>query len=90
MRYFKIPFYGGFQVVDSPIKDSPYFNKEEVVHINSNDEKEWVKKINYYLNNPLERYKIQLKGNQRAIKYHSYKERAKIFLNIYTDVINNA
>ena len=25
LRYFKIPFFGGFQLVDSPLKKSPYF-----------------------------------------------------------------
>ena len=89
LRYFKIPFYGGFQLVDSPIKDSPYFNNDEVIHIESKDEKEWVEKINYYLDNPLERYKIQLNGNKKAIKYHSYKERSKVFLNIYNEIIGN-
>ncbi len=88
LRYFKIPFFGGFQLVDSPLKESPYFTNKEVFHINSKDEKEWVKKINYFLKNPLERYKIQIKGNQKAIEFHSYKERAKLFLSIYSDIIN--
>ena len=88
LRYFKIPFFGGFQLVDSPLKKSPYFTNEEVFHIDSDDEKEWVKKINYFLRNPLERYRIQLKGNQKAIEFHSYKERAKLFLEIYSEIIN--
>ena len=88
LRYFKIPFFGGFQVVDSPLKKSPYFTNQEVFHIDSNDEKEWVKKINYFLRNPLERYRIQIKGNQKAIKFHSYKERAKQFVRIYSEIIN--
>ena len=28
MRYFKIPYFGGFQIVDSPLKKSPYFVKQ--------------------------------------------------------------
>tara|TARA_B100000242_G_scaffold217243_1_gene158732 strand:+ start:169 stop:1266 length:1098 start_codon:yes stop_codon:yes gene_type:complete len=88
LRYFKIPFFGGFQLVDSPLKKSPYFTNEEVFHIDSDDEKEWVKKINYFLRNPLERYRIQLKGNQKAIEFHSYKERAKLFIKIYDETIN--
>ena len=88
LRYFKIPFFGGFQVVDSPLKKSPYFTNQEVFHIDSNDEKEWVKKINYFLRNPLERYRIQIKGNKKAIKFHSYKERAKQFVSIYSEIIN--
>ncbi len=86
LRYFKIPYYGGFQLVDSPLKVSPYFNNNQVVHINSNDEKEWVDIINHYLTHPLERYKIQINGNKRALKYHSYKERSRIFLNLYSDL----
>ena len=75
-------------MVDSPLKKSPYFTNEEVFHIDSDDEKEWVKQINYFLRNPLERYRIQLKGNQKAIEFHSYKERAKLFLKIYDKTIN--
>ena len=33
LRYFKIPFFGGFQLVDSPLNQSPYFTNEEVFHI---------------------------------------------------------
>ena len=87
LRYFKIPYYGGFQIVDSPLKKSPYFKNDEVIHISSKDEKIWVETINYYLNNPLERFKVQLNGNKRALKCHSYKERAKIFLKLYSDLI---
>ena len=87
LRYFKIPFYGGFQIVDSPLKRSPYFTNKEVFHIDSNDEQEWVKKINYFLRNPLERYRIQIEGNQKALKFHSYNERAKQFLRIYSEII---
>ncbi len=85
LRYFKIPYYGGFQIVDSPLRKSPYFNQDEVVHINSKDEKIWVDKIYFYLKNPLIRYKIQVNGNQKAIKYHTYKERAKTFLKLYSE-----
>ena len=88
LRYFKIPFFGGFQIVDAPLKKSPYFTNQEVFHIDSKDEKEWVNKINYFLKNPLERHKIQIKGNQKAIQFHSYKERAKLFLSIYSEIIN--
>jgi spore maturation protein CgeB len=86
LRYFKIPFYGGFQIVDSPLPQSPYFDNDEVIHINSNNENKWVEKINYYLSNPLERYKVQLKGQKRARRDHSYKERSKIFLDLYSDL----
>ena len=37
MRYFKIPYFGGFQIVDSPLENSPYFENDEVVHISSNE-----------------------------------------------------
>tara|TARA_Y100000589_G_scaffold176803_1_gene167630 strand:+ start:1431 stop:2528 length:1098 start_codon:yes stop_codon:yes gene_type:complete len=88
LRYFKIPFYGGFQIVDSPLNISPYFNNHQVVHINSANEKEWVDIIIHYLTHPLERYKIQIEGNKKALKSHSYKERAKIFLSLYSDLLD--
>jgi hypothetical protein len=87
LRYFKIPYYGGFQIVDSPLKVSPYFNNNQVVHINSKDAKKWVDVITHYLTNPLERYKIQIAGNKRALKFHSYKERSRIFLNLYSELV---
>lgn len=87
LRYFKIPFYGGFQIVDSPLERSPYFDNDEVIHINSNNENKWVEKINYYLSHPLERYRVQLKGQKRARSEHSYKERSKIFLNLYSELV---
>lgn len=88
LRYFKIPYYGGFQLVDSPLNTSPYFNQEEVIHIDSDDPNIWVNKIIYYLKNPIERTKIQKKGNRRAINCHSYKDRAIKFLNLYSDLFN--
>ena len=89
LRYFKIPYYGGFQLVDAPLKLSPYFNNDEVIHIDSLDEKYWVKKIHYYLNNPIERNRVKDKGYKRAINNHSYKDRAKKFLMLYSNVVND-
>tara|TARA_B100000242_G_scaffold223288_1_gene164058 strand:+ start:1149 stop:2231 length:1083 start_codon:yes stop_codon:yes gene_type:complete len=88
LRYFKIPYYGGFQLVDSPLNKSPYFDQDEVIHIDSDEAKIWVEKIIYYLNNPIERNKIQKNGNRRAISFHSYKNRARKFLNLYSDLLN--
>ena len=61
LRYFKIPYYGGFQLVDSPMKISPYFDQGEVIHIDSLDENYWVDKIIYYIDNPKERALVQKK-----------------------------
>lgn len=87
LRYFKIPYYGGFQLVDSPMKISPYFDQEEVIHIDSLDENYWVDKIIYYLDNPKERALVQKKGHKKAINCHSYKDRAERFLLLYSDSI---
>ena len=88
LRYFKIPYYGGFQLVDAPMRISPYFSQEEVIHIDSYDENFWVDKIIYYLNNPIERKRIKTKGHIKAINSHSYKDRAEIFLILYSDLLN--
>ena len=87
LRYFKIPYYGGFQLVDAPMKISPYFDQEEVIHIDSLDENYWVDKIIYYIDNPKERDLVQKKGHKRAINCHSYKDRAERFLLLYSDLI---
>lgn len=89
LRYFKIPYYGGFQLVDAPMKVSPYFSQDEVIHIDSLDEKYWVKKINYYLNNSIERNRVKEKGHKRAINEHTYKDRAKKFIKLYQDILND-
>ena len=89
MRYFKIPYYGGFQIVDSPLDKSPYFNDDEVVHLSSKKVSDWVDTINFYLQHPHERLKIQKKGNKKAKKMHSYTNRASQFLKIYNQIRNN-
>ena len=89
MRYFKIPYYGGFQIVDSPLDKSPYFKDDEVVHISSKKVSDWVDTINFYLQNSHERLKIQQKGFLKAKKMHSYANRAIQFVNIYEQIRSN-
>ena len=79
MRYFKIPFYGGFQIVDSPLDNSPYFKNDEVVHISSKNVSDWVDTINFYLENPTLRNQIKKNGIVKARNTHSYKKRAEMF-----------
>ena len=86
MRYFKIPYFGGFQIVDAPLEKSPYFDNDEVVHISSNKITDWVDTINYYLDNPEARNQIKEKGFLKAKKMHSYKNRAQKFIDLYLNI----
>ena len=83
MRYFKIPYLGGFQIVDSPLQKSPYFNNDEVIHLSSKKISDWVDTINYYLYESEIRNKIRLKGHLKAKNLHSYSNRARKFMEIY-------
>ncbi len=56
---------------------------EEVVTYDNNDDLDY--KVNYYLNNPLERIKIETAGYERVIKYHTYDSRVEQLINIIND-----
>lgn len=79
MRYFKIPYYGGFQICDSPLSSSPYFTNDEVLHIPSMNPQEWFDTISYYLTHDLEREAIRFRGTQKAWSHHSCLDRARRF-----------
>lgn len=80
-RTFKIPLCGGFEVVDNVACIKKYFepNKEIII---ARDGLEWVDLIEYYLNNPEKRLKIIQAGRYRALKDHTYHNRAKQMIDI--------
>jgi spore maturation protein CgeB len=82
-RTFKIPACGGFELCDFVPPEEvlrKYFTKEEMVRaVNSED---WFQKIDYYLHNDEERKAIQQKGTARALKDHTYLNRAKQILTL--------
>ncbi len=81
-RTFKIPAYGGFQIVDDVkcIKDYLIDGEEIVI---SKDTKDWFEKIDYYINNVDARKKIIEAGKKKILENHTYKNRVKQIIKIY-------
>jgi len=81
-REFKVPASGGFQLSDYvPTMYKFYEIGKEIVM--AKDEKDWFKKIEYYLNHPDERNKIKKAGIKRALRDHTYHNRARKIISIY-------
>lgn len=78
-RTFKIASCGGFQIVDKVNALKKYFDDDQIVSLDLNQD-EWLKKIDYYLENPSERNKIKMNGHKRALKDHYASNRVKVLL----------
>lgn len=79
-RTFKVPLYGGFEIVDNVACIKNYFDarKELVVAENSKD---WFEKIDYYIKNPEKRLPIIEAGRKRVLKEHTYHNRVGTMIN---------
>ncbi len=80
-RTFKIPFCGGFQVVDNVGCIKKYFKPGKEIIVADNPE-DWVDKIRYYLENPAQRKPIIKAGMKRISDEHTYHHRAAQMLSI--------
>lgn len=80
-RTFKIPACGGFQICDEVPAIRKYFTKDELVMC-SLSQKKWLETIYYFLENDLERKKIQQNGIRRAHKDHLSSVRANQILQL--------
>lgn len=73
-RTFKIAACGGFQIVDSVKALPKYFASDEIVTAGF-DSREWIDKVDYYLNHEEERKAIQEKSTARAQSEHMAQHR---------------
>lgn len=80
-RTFKIPFCGGFEVVDSVRCIKKYFPIDGEMVIAQND-REWVDLVNYYLKRPDEKVEIINAGRRRVLAEHTYHHRVQNMINI--------
>lgn len=80
-RFFKIPACGGFQITDYVLCMDKYFKNGEIIH--AKNKEEWFDLIDYYIHHEEDRQKIAKKAYKRAIKEHTYKNRAKKIIKIY-------
>lgn len=76
-RTFKIPACGGFELCDYLPKDvlRRYFAEDEMAMAENDDD--WFKKIEYYMEHETERKEMQQRGTARAIKDHTYHNRVE-------------
>lgn len=75
-RHFEIPQTGSLQICTPAHDLDKYFkNGEEIVVVNNGDE--LIEKINFYLNNDIEREKIARAGHKRMIENHQWHARLK-------------
>lgn len=80
-RTFKIPYAGGFQIVDNVACIKKYFKEGEEIIVGENGS-DWQEKVRYYLDNPNKRNEIIQAGKERVLKEHTYTHRAKQMLKI--------
>lgn len=81
-RTFKIPFCSGFEVVDNVACIKKYFKKGEMV-IGENN-KDWLEKVKYYLDNPEKRDPIIKAGRKRVEEFHTYHNRVDQIVKIFS------
>ena len=74
-RTFKIPFCGGFEVVDDVACLDRYFVRGRELVVAATPE-EWVEMVEHYLRHPEERTSIIEAGRQRVARDHTYHNRA--------------
>ncbi len=84
-RTFKIPLSGGFEICDDVACIRKYFKEGEEIVI-AKDREDWFNKIKYYIENPRERDNIIKRGMDRVLCDHTYHNRAKQILDIYSHV----
>jgi spore maturation protein CgeB len=80
-RTFKIPFCGGFEVVDSVACINRYFPGPCEIVMAEND-REWVDLVEFYLENPEKKEAIIRAGQKRVLDEHTYHHRAQQMINI--------
>lgn len=83
-RTFKIPLYGGFEITDDVACIGKYFKNNEEIVI-AKDKNDWFDKISFYIKHPEQRQKITDAGKKRALKDHTYHNRARQIIGIYND-----
>jgi len=80
-RTFKVPFCGGLEVCDDVAVVRDYFKEGKEIVI-ARDKADWFDKIRYYYDHPEAAKKIAAAGHKRAMKDHTYHNRAKQILDL--------
>jgi spore maturation protein CgeB len=80
-RTFKIPLWGGFEVVDNVACIKKYFEKDKEMTV-AESPKDWVEKVQHYLKYPEQRNSIIEAGRKRVLKDHTYHNRVQQMISI--------
>lgn len=80
-RTFKIPLCGGFEISDDVSVIREYFVEDKEIII-AKDKEDWFKKIKYFTEHPDEAREIAKAGQRRALKDHTYHNRAQQMLDL--------
>ncbi|MBI4095134.1 MAG: glycosyltransferase [Candidatus Liptonbacteria bacterium] len=83
-RTFKIPACSGFEISDYVPLARKYFSEDELVM--AKDDRDFFEKVEYYLTHEKERKEIQKRGTERALREHTYHNRARTILKWYSDL----
>lgn len=91
MRYYEA-MSAGCLLLTNKIKNSgaELLFKENVDYVSYKNEKDAIKKINYYLNNPKKRKKIARTGQRNVLNYHTYKHRLINIIKLSINLKNNS
>lgn len=81
IRRFEASSYGGLVLADRLpiITPDDFIDGQHIIYYNS-DLSDLIPKIEYYLNNPVERERIGKAGRDHCMKYHTTESRARYFL----------
>lgn len=81
IRRFEAPCYSGLVLADRLpiITPDDFIDGQHIIYYNS-DLSDLIQKIEYYLNNPVERERIGKAGRDHCMKYHTTEARARYFL----------
>lgn len=86
-RTFKIPACGGFEICDYVPLARQYFNEDELVMAESDDD--FFRKVDYYMTHDKERRAIRENGTRRALRDHTYHNRARMILEWYKEITHD-
>jgi len=91
MRYYEA-MAAGCLLLTNKIKNSgrEELFKENIDYVTYNNEKDAIKKLNYYLSNPLKRRKIAKTGQKKVLSNHTYEHRLKNMINLSKNLNNNS
>jgi hypothetical protein len=91
MRYYET-MAAGCLLLTNKIKNSGVDKlfTENIDYVSYSNERDAIKKIKFYLKNPLKRIKISKNGQKKVLAYNTYENRLKDIINLSKNLKNNS